>query len=59
MQTRETLSIGPAAQVLDVIQLGKLASVVGGYKLLKFVKRLPPQVIAVNQEEYAFARRQI
>ena len=39
------------AQVLDVVEFGKLASIVGCGELLKLVEGLQGQVVAIDQEE--------
>ena len=38
-------------QVLDVVQLGELAAVVGGVEALELLERLPAQVGPVDQEQ--------
>ncbi len=40
-------------QVLDVVQLGELAAVVGRDELLELLERLPAEVGAVDQEQDA------
>ena len=39
-------------QVLDVVQLGELAPVVGGDELVELLEGLAAQVVAVHQEEH-------
>ncbi len=41
-------------QVLDVVQLGELAPVIGGAVLVELLERLPAQVVAVHQEQHPF-----
>ena len=41
-------------QMLDVVQLGELAPVVGRAVLVELLERLAAQVVAVHQEEHAF-----
>ena len=41
-------------QVLDVVQLGELAPVVGRAVLVELLERLAAQVAAIYQEEHAF-----
>ena len=41
-------------QVLDVVQLGELAPVVGGDELVKLLESLVAQVVAIHQEQDAF-----
>ena len=53
MQTLATGSMLFDWQVLDVVQLGELAAVVGRDVLLELLERLPAQVGAVDQEEDA------
>ena len=45
---------GVGLQVLDVVQLGELAAIVGGDELVELLEGLLAQVVAVHQEEHAF-----
>ena len=51
MQTRATGSSRFDLQVLDVVELGELAAVVGSCVLLEFLEGLPAQVASINQEQ--------
>ena len=53
MQTRLTRSSCVRLQVLDVVQLGELAAVVGRDELLELLQRLVAEVGAVDEEEDA------
>ena len=52
MKTRFTGSSVFEVSLLDVVQLGELAAVVGGDVLLELLEGLPAQVVAVHQEEH-------